>query len=155
MCIFMSIVNNVLLLFLVYIFKKLINDFGYHQVCKRVNWNHTFPFRIPLSVFCENGVCMLTLNQKKLYSFSCGASGTQTSVNFDNIINVHALNYICKRKDKLVFLIQIKNLSIMPKLTKLRNQTRCEIQKLLSKKKELNRLRFLVNNEIKKCKKKS
>ena len=68
-------------------------------------------------------------------------------VYFD-IINVHVLNYICKKKDELIVLNQIKNLQIIERqrLAELRNQARCEIQKILSKKKELKRLRFLVNN---------
>ena len=90
--------DKVLLLFLVYIFKKLIMAFVYHQVCKKVSCNHTFPFWIPLSVFSENGVCMLTSNQQKLYCFTCGARGTQTCVNFDNIVNINALNYIRKKR---------------------------------------------------------
>ena len=81
--------------------------------------------------------------------------GAQVSVNFNNIINVHALNCIRKKEDELIVLNQIKNLKIIKRqrLVKLRSQTQCKIHKIFSKKKELNRLRFLVNHEIKKCKK--
>ena len=98
-------------------------SFVYHQLLKNMNFNHTFLFRVSLSVFSENGVCMLTLNQQKLYSFTCGACGTQTRVNFDDIINGHALNYIRKKEDEIMFLNQIKNLEIVEtqKLVKLRN----------------------------------
>ena len=114
-----------------YNFKKLIMTFVYHQVCKKVNCNHTFPFRIPLFAFSENGICMLTPNQQKLYSFSCEAFGTQTHLNFDNIINVHALTYSRKKEEKFMFLNEIKNLKITEtqKLIEFRNQTRCKIQK--------------------------
>ena len=54
-----------------------------------------------------------------------------------------------------MFLSQVKTLWIVEiqKLVELRNETPCEIQKTLSKKEELNRLCFFVNNYIKKCKK--
>ena len=109
--------------------------FVYHQVCKTANCNHTFPFRILLFVFSENSVCFLTMNQQKLYNFTWGACGAHTRVNFD-IINVHALNYICKNKDELIVLNQIKSLPIVKRqrLVELRNQAWCKIQKILSKK---------------------
>ena len=55
---------------------------------------------MPLSVFSEQGVCMLNSWQKKLYSFSCGSYGTRASINFDQIINGETLSYYNKEKVK-------------------------------------------------------
>ena len=40
-------------------------SFVFHQVWKEDNFNHMFPFKIPLSVFSEQGVCMFNSWQKE------------------------------------------------------------------------------------------
>ena len=60
-----------------------------------------------------------------------------------------------KRKKKIDLLSRLKNLNNMQtrKLEELRNKKRCDINKILVEKNELNIVNFLVSNEIKKYKK--
>ena len=80
-------------LFLVDIFKTLkvfiIKFVKRETVFKKRN--HMFLFRIPLSVFSEKVVWLLTSSQRKSLSFTCSSCGTQTSVILDKILNVDML----------------------------------------------------------------
>ena len=59
---------------------------------------------------------MLKPNQQNIYSFTCGACGSKTRVNFDKSINVDTLKYIPKKK-------KTRQITEKQKLVKLRNQT--------------------------------
>ena len=94
--------------FLVYIFKKLIVSLVFQQICKKDNCNHTFPFKIPLLVFSEQGIFMLDSWQKSLYSFTCGSYGARTSINFDQILNAETLRYLRKREIEMFELSRLQ-----------------------------------------------
>ena len=67
-------------LILGYITKKLIIEFVFHQICKRNGCNHTFLFKVPLSV---------------VVFLSCG---TSIEVHFQQIVNFEMLKFIGNRE---------------------------------------------------------
>ena len=72
-------------LILAYIIKKLIMEFLFHQIYKKNGCNHTFPFKVPLSVFSDQGVCLLSSAQKRLFRSTCLSCGTCTEINFEQM----------------------------------------------------------------------
>ena len=90
-------------LFLVDIFKTLkvfiIKFVKRETVFKKRN--HMFLFRIPLSIFSEKVVWLLTSSQRKSLSFTCSSCGTQTSVILDKILNVDMLTNHQQREKEL------------------------------------------------------
>ena len=73
-------------------------EFIFHQICKKNGCNHTFPFKVPLSVFSDQGACLLLFfiiyYYCLLFRFTCFSCGTCTEVHFEQIVNFETLKFL-------------------------------------------------------------
>ena len=61
---------------------------------------NNFKFTIPLLIFDDNGICLLTTTQKECYSFTCKFCFIETFLKFDKIVNVETV-ILMKAKENL------------------------------------------------------
>ena len=65
---------------------------------KRKDLINTYPYCIPLTAFSEQGVYLLTSNEREIFGFVYNSCGIQILVNFEKIVHFETLKYIRKNE---------------------------------------------------------
>ena len=69
-------------------------SFVFYQLRKKIDCQDSFLFLIPLLIFDENGMFLLTTTQKKCYSFTCSICATDTVIDFNKIVNAETIIFM-------------------------------------------------------------
>ena len=91
---------------------------------KRKDLINTYPYCIPLTAFSEQGVYLLTSNEREIFGFVYNSCGIQIFVNFEKIVNFEILKYIRKNERLPCELDRFKDLKCWNEILILKEQAR-------------------------------